>query len=171
VLGCSSSDDDAVDTSVIPRQPAADNPAGEAIADDATADDATADGSAADGSAAVDEGTETAVDALNPGVVLFRDTNSNFATSEVYDATREIVRFDAEHAAMVSAATGDSVSGWMTNGNELGPVGAFRVRFGSEGGERRAYFTETANGTICDIVLSGPETIRIFGTSERPPMN
>jgi hypothetical protein len=109
------------------------------------------------------------VEALNPVVVIFRDPDSAFSTVDVYDATREIVHFDAAREAMVSAATGDSVSGWMTNGNDLGPLGSFRVRFGTEGGERRAYFTETGNGTICNIELRGPELLDIYGTSERPP--
>jgi hypothetical protein len=30
---------------------------------------------------------------------------------------------------------------------------AFQVRFGTEGGERRAYFTETGPATICDIAI------------------
>jgi hypothetical protein len=114
---------------------------------------------------------ESMVEALSPVIVTFTDPETGFMTPDVHDATREIVRFDAARGAMVSAATGDSVSGWMTDGNDLGPSRSFRVRFGSEGGEPRAYFTETGNGTICNIVLSGPEQLQIFGTSERPPRN
>jgi hypothetical protein len=114
---------------------------------------------------------QTTVEALSPTIVVFADPDTEFATADVYDATREIVRFDAERQAMVSAATGDAVSGWMTSGNDLGPFGSFRVRFGSEGGQRRAYFTETGNGTICDLVLSGPEELDIYATRERPPVD
>jgi hypothetical protein len=114
---------------------------------------------------------QTTVGALSPAIVVFVDEATGFTTTDVYDATREIVRFDAERQSMISAATGDSVSGWMTDGNALGPVGSFRVRFGSEAGQRRAYFTETGNGTICDLVLSGPETLDIYATSERPPID
>jgi hypothetical protein len=103
--------------------------------------------------------------------VVFADPDTGFMTGDVYDATREIVRFDAEREAMVAVATGDSVSGWGTDGNDLGPFGSFRVRFGSEGGQRRAYFTETGNGTICNLVLTGPEMLDIYATSEQPPMN
>lgn len=114
---------------------------------------------------------EMAVEALSPTLVLFTDADTGFATADVYDATREVVRFDAERQAMVSSATGDAVSGWATNGTDLGPFGAFRVRFGSEGGQRRAYFTEAGNGTLCDLVLSGPEMLSIYATSERPPLD
>jgi hypothetical protein len=162
IFGCSSAEDepsapsDAVSATPAPLQPVTPAPPGaEPEASDAPSDAASED---------------SVAEALNPALVVFRDPDSDFGTADVYDATREIVRFDAERAAMVSATTGDSVSGWMTDGNDLGPVGAFRVRFGSEGGQRRAYFTETGNGTICNIVLSGPERVDIYGTSERPPM-
>jgi hypothetical protein len=168
VLSCSSSDDGSgvaapSPMSTVPVAPAQQAPGAASPEASAPATDEAAPGPAEDAD-------ETTVEALTPGVVAFRDPGSSFVTTDVYDATREIVRFDAERQAMVSAATGDSVSGWMTDGNDLGPFGSFRVRFGTEGGERRAYFTETGNGTICNIVLSGPEMLSIFGTSERPPM-
>lgn len=118
-----------------------------------------------------DRAEATDIESLNPASVVFRDPDSMFTTADVYDATREIVHFDAEREAMVSARTGDSVSGWVTRGNDLGPSGSFRVRFGTEGGQRRAYFTETSNGTICDLDLSGPEALNIYATSQRPPMD
>lgn len=45
----------------------------------------------------------------------------------------------------------------------------FRVRFGTEEGERRAYFTEAGPGTICNLTFLGPEQLSIFGTRELPP--
>lgn len=129
----------------------------------------TAQGDQSDDSAEAPE--ETAVESLNPTLVVFTDPDTGFTTGDVYDATREIVHFDAEREAMVSATTGDSVSGWATDGNDLGAFGSFRVRFGSEDGQPRAYFTEAGNGTICNLVLSGPEMLDIYATSERPPMN
>jgi hypothetical protein len=104
--------------------------------------------------------------------VHFMDEATGFATQDVHDANREIVRFDAEHGAMVSLGSGDAVSGWAATGNELSWSRSgveFRVRFGTEQGERRAFFTETVAGTICDLRLYGPEQLGISGTSELPP--
>ena len=73
---------------------------------------------------------------------------------------------------MIWAATGNAVGGWITNGNDLRwqrSGGAFRVRFGSEAGERRAYFTEADRGTICNLSISAPEQLSISATSETPP--
>jgi hypothetical protein len=45
----------------------------------------------------------------------------------------------------------------------------FQIRFGTKDGERRAYFTETASATICDIAVSGghllisPTTVPVPG--------
>jgi len=122
-----------------------------------------------------DDETTTESDALasNPdAVVTFVDPDTGFATTDVHDVEREVVRFDAATGAMIAAASGFTVSGWATDGNDLdwsGSSVAFRVRFGTEEGERRAYFTETSNGTICDLELLGPENLRVFATPERPP--
>jgi hypothetical protein len=73
---------------------------------------------------------------------------------------------------MVSDASGDAVGGWSVTGNDLRwsrNGGAFRVRFGTEGGERRAYFTEAGPGTICNLTLVGPDMLFISGTRETPP--
>jgi hypothetical protein len=104
--------------------------------------------------------------------VVFAEPGTGFSTREVYDADREVVRFDSTIGAMVSAASGDAVGGWNVTGSELRWTRsgvAFQVRFGSEAGERRAYFTEAARGTICNLRLSGPENLSISGTNETPP--
>jgi hypothetical protein len=103
---------------------------------------------------------------------LFMDPATGFSTDAVHDADREIVRFDTEAGALVSDASGDAVSGWSVTSNDLRWSGfgvSFRVRFGTEAGERRAYFTEAGPGTICDLRLAGPNLLSISGTSERPP--
>jgi hypothetical protein len=63
------------------------------------------------------------------------------------------------------------VSGWTTSGNDLrwNLSGGFRVRFGTEDGERRAYFTEAGPGTICNLDIRGPNQLSISPSGERPP--
>jgi hypothetical protein len=133
-------------------------------------DDVTPDDGANGGSEA---GTDTGTPPLG-AFTRFTDPISGFSTDEVHDADREIVRFDPSRGAMVLAATGDAVSGWTTNVTDLSWSGsrvAFRVRFGTEQGVPRAYFTETGSGTICNLNISGPERLTIFGTNEPPPQN
>lgn len=104
--------------------------------------------------------------------VTFIDCTTGFRTVEVHDADREIVHFDAALEAMVSASSGNSVSGWTVVGADLDwsrSGVSFRVRFGTEAGERRAYFTEAGPGTICNLNLAGPDVLYISGTSEMPP--
>ena len=104
--------------------------------------------------------------------VRFTDPASAFVTGEVHDADREVVHFDPALGAMIGSASGDRVSGWTTNSLDLSwsrSGVAFRVRFGTEQGERRAYFTETATGTICNLNISGPDLLSISGTDEPPP--
>ena len=104
--------------------------------------------------------------------VTFIDCTTGFRTDEVHDADREVVHFDAALEAMVSAASGDRVSGWTVAGADLDwsrSGVSFRVRFGSEAGERRAYFTEAGPGTICNLNLAGPDVLYISGTGETPP--
>jgi hypothetical protein len=104
--------------------------------------------------------------------VAFIDCTTGFRTDEVHDVDREIVHFDAALQAMVSAASGDSVGGWTVAGADLDwsrSGVSFRVRFGTEAGERRAYFTEAGPGTICNLNVAGPDVLYISGTSETPP--
>jgi hypothetical protein len=105
-------------------------------------------------------------------LVAFVDESTGFQTLDVHDATRDVVRFDAAHGTMISLDGSTAVPGWVTAGNELSwsrSGVAFRVRFGTELGERRAFFTEVASGTICDLRLYGPDQLGISGTRELPP--
>jgi hypothetical protein len=125
-------------------------------------------------SAGLSPAAASGTDATEAEFAVFSDTGTGFTTGDVYDADREIVRFDTGLGAMVSGATGDAVGGWSVRGTDLSWTGsgvAFQVRFGSEGGERRAYFTETGRGTICNLRLSGPGVLSISGTNETPPAN
>jgi hypothetical protein len=105
-------------------------------------------------------------------VAVFTDA-SGFMTDAVYDADREIVHFDTASGAMLDAATGEAVGGWTVAGAELSWVGSnvlFQVRFGTEGGERRAYFTERREpGTICNLRFPGGGALFISATSQVPP--
>jgi hypothetical protein len=104
-------------------------------------------------------------------LAVFQDEASQVSTSEVSDVDREVVRFDEETASMVWS-DGTKVGGWTTNGNDLHwdrSSVAFRVRFGTENGERRAFFTETEAGTICDLDIYAPDQMSIYASSERPP--
>jgi hypothetical protein len=109
--------------------------------------------------------------AFDPAFAIFVDAQTGVGLQDVRDADREIVRFDLQSQAMVSAASGDAVSGWVTDGNDLrwDRGGSFRVRFGSEAGQARAYFTEAGPGTICNLSIRGPEQLSISATSETPP--
>ena len=103
--------------------------------------------------------------------VEFDDPATDFVTGEVYDSDREVVQFDSIAHLMVDA-DGDSVGGWTTTGNDLTwdrNAIAFRVLFGSEAGKQRAYFTEAASGTICNLRIDGTDDLAISSTSEVPP--
>jgi hypothetical protein len=166
--GCAESASTPADGSGVPI-----GSAGGATPEDAGAE-AAASGAIPPGSAGTDSGgaPRDAESEAAETLVLFADPATGFTTREVHDADREIVYFDAERSAMISASSGDAVSGWTTLDNDLrwSRSGvAFRVRFGTEDGVRRAYFTETGNGTICNLTLSGPDTLGIRATAETPP--
>jgi hypothetical protein len=117
-------------------------------------------------------GTDDAAIGDDTPFVVFMDAATGFMTDEVHDAEREIVHFDAALGAMVSSETGDRVSGWNVTDADLrwSRSGVpFRVRFGTEESERRAYFTEAGPGTICDLSLVGPDVLFISGTNQTPP--
>ncbi len=121
---------------------------------------------------AQDQMAQTMPEDALAAMAVFDDPDSDFSTIEVHDADRQVFYFDAEAQAMVRSDTGDQRSGWMTDGNDLargGVFGRFMIRFGTEEGQRRAYFTEVNPPTICNLELNGPEQLQIYATSERPP--
>lgn len=102
----------------------------------------------------------------------FTDPNDeSFSTPDVRDVDDEIVRFDTEADSIVWAETGAAYQpgSWPVNGNFLGS-GGFQVRFGTVGGEKRAYFTETGPATICQIEPAG-NGLSISATSSTVPQN
>jgi hypothetical protein len=83
----------------------------------------------------------------------FADPSSSFSTSDVRDVQDHIVNFDISTNSLVWSLTGQKFTGYPVNGNFIGSNNKFQVRFGTKGGDCRAYFTEAATGTICDIEL------------------
>ena len=103
-----------------------------------------------------------------PQVLAVFSEPSGFMTSDVRDVQGQIVRFDTANHALIWAATDRSFSGYPVSGNFIGSNRAFQVRFGTEAGERRAYFTETGPETICDIDVVNGQLI-ILPTNVRVP--
>lgn len=99
--------------------------------------------------------------------VVFQDPDSEFSTTDVMDIDAEIVRFDDANGQIIWAEDGTTEGGWDINGNLL-QGGFFTVAFGTENGQRGAYFTETATATICDIRLDNGN-ILISATSTPVP--
>jgi hypothetical protein len=102
-------------------------------------------------------------------IAVFSDPPSSFMTSDVRDVQGQIVQFDTANNALIWAADSRSFSGYPVSGTFIGADRAFQVRFGTDAGERRAYFTETGPETICDIdVVNGqlvilPTNVRVPG--------
>jgi hypothetical protein len=88
-------------------------------------------------------------------LAVFTDSATGFSTSDVRDVEGEIVRFNRANNSLIWAADGRSFPGYPVDGNFLNSGKTFQVRFGTEGGEPRAYFTETVPATICDIEIVG----------------
>ncbi len=103
-------------------------------------------------------------------LVVFRDPDSSFTTSDIRDVQDQIVRFDMTSNSLIWAADGRSFQGYPVSGNFLRADRAFQVRFGTKDGERRAYFTETVATTICDIEIVGGQLV-ISPTSVKVPGN
>lgn len=103
--------------------------------------------------------TPTPTPTPSPGVPVqlatFTDSSTGVSTSDVRDVQEQIVRFDVANNALIWAVDGRSFSGYPVDGNFIRSDRHFQVRFGSRDGQRRAYFTETATGTICDVEVVG----------------
>lgn len=102
-------------------------------------------------------GSRTAtVNVTVPPVLAVFSEPSGFMTSDVRDVQGQIVRFDTANHALIWAADSRSFAGYPVSGNFIGANRNFQVLFGTENGERRAYFTEVGPDTICDInVVNG----------------
>src|SRR5262245_22328851 len=88
----------------------------------------------------------------------FTDPVSGMMTPDVRDVDEQTVRFDTNNRTLIWQADGRTFSGYTVNGDMIN--GSFQVRFGTKGGERRVYFTETARPFICNIeVTNGLLTI------------
>lgn len=107
-------------------------------------------------------------DGSDANLAVFADPDSDFSTSDVWDVDEEIVRFDATAKTLIWAADGSVFDDWNVDGNFLGPTQFFQVRFGTQDGDRRAYFTETVAATICDIRIDNGQ-LRISATSVTVP--
>jgi hypothetical protein len=108
----------------------------------------------------------------NDNLAEFTDPDdSSFKTADVLDVDGEIVNFDTETNAIISAEDGTAYQAgtWVVNGNLLAG-GGFQVRFGTDGGVKKAYFTETGPATICDIEVLGG-TVLISPTAVQVPQN
>ena len=105
----------------------------------------------------------------NKNLAVFTDPDSDFSTSDVRDVDDEIVQFDPVAKTIIWAADGTAYQEgqWDVNGVLLAG-GGFTVLFGTQDGERRAYFTLTADGFICQIEPQGA-SISISGTNVPVP--
>jgi hypothetical protein len=101
-------------------------------------------------------------------LAVFMDPASSYTTSDVLEAQRRIVRFDTANNALIWVADNRSFSGFPVSGNFVRSDKNFQIRFGTENGERRAYFTETASETICNVEIVNGQPV-ISPTSQRVP--
>jgi hypothetical protein len=88
-------------------------------------------------------------------LAVFVDPATGLGTSDVRDVQGQVVRFDRANNALIWAADGRSFPGYPVDGDFVRSDRFFQVRFGADAGERRAYFTETVNATICDVEIVG----------------
>jgi hypothetical protein len=102
-----------------------------------------------------------------PTLASFNDPRGGFSTNDVRDSEGEVVRFTLD-GRLVWPPTMATFTGFPVTGNFIGPTQGFEVRFGTENGQRRAYFTERGPGTICDIDVSNG-MINVSPTSQTVP--
>ena len=100
-------------------------------------------------------------------LATFMDPVSNFSTNDVRDSEGDVVRFTVD-GRLVWPPTMATFTGYPVAGNLIGSTQGFEIRFGTEGGQRRAYFTERGPGTICDIDLING-MINVSPTSQTVP--
>jgi hypothetical protein len=100
-------------------------------------------------------------------LATFTDPTTGQATSDVRDVDEQVMRFETPSGVLIWVADGSRHTGWPVSGQFLDSARQYQVRFGSRSGQRRAYFTETGSGTICNLEVSGGQ-LRISATSERP---
>jgi hypothetical protein len=98
----------------------------------------------------------------------FHDPDSTFSTPDVRDVEEQIVQFDVANNSLIWKTDGRSFPGYPVSDNFIGSDKHFQIRFGTKDGERRAYFTETASATICDIAVSGGQ-LSISPTNVKVP--
>jgi hypothetical protein len=92
---------------------------------------------------------------------VFVDPRSGFATSDIRDADEEVVQFNT--AGELIWPDGTRLRGYWARGNSIPAEAAcgcwLAVRFGTIGGERRAYFTADYGhdnpGTLVDLQVTG----------------
>lgn len=119
------------------------------------------------GACSGDDDSPTAPTTPTLTLALFADPAGGFSTTDVRDSEGEIVRFTVD-GLLVWPPTMATFGGFPVAGNLIGPTQGFEIRFGTEGGQRRAYFTERGPGTICDIDLING-MINISPTSQTVP--
>jgi hypothetical protein len=101
-------------------------------------------------------------------LVVFVDPATGLGTSDVRDVQGQVVRFDRANNSLIWAADGRSFPGYPVDGDFVRSDRFFQVRFGTEGGARRAYFTEAVNATLCDVEIVGSSPV-ISATSVTVP--
>jgi len=132
---------------------------------------ATGDGGGSVDNGAGDAGGDGTGDGTTSAkLVVFQDPDTDFTTSDVHDVDNEVVQFEEDSQSLVWAADGTTYQpgGWVADGNFLGATQFFQVRFGNFEGQRRAYFTETVEATICNISAPSGQ-LSITGTNVLVP--
>jgi hypothetical protein len=101
---------------------------------------------------------------------LFTDPDSDFETNDVRDVDGKTIQLRLADQTVVYQDDAEYQTDlvWPVAGNFLGATQPFQVRFGTEGGVRQAYFTETGRATICRYVVTDT-TFSVTGTDVTVP--
>jgi len=105
---------------------------------------------------------------VDESLAVFTDSESSLRTNDVYDVNNEVVQFDPATSSMIWVGTGVSFPGYPVDGDLVRSDGYFKVRFGTVEGARRAFFTETAAATICDVQVNNG-ALAIYSTNVTVP--